>query len=301
MPLRRRTAPFSVKGFGNSPDGFGFLRAPDANYLPGRMISTSPIANPALQPADRRHGFRPDPPAKEGSATSPCSSLRGQFRGSGGGAGKDPVRQPDPLYPDERWSRDHPRQSVDARGRHCHAGRQGQRALIVARRGLARPCCCRTLPTRLPPTTRGLLIVLLIDERPEEVTDMQRSVDGEVISSTFDEPATRHVQVAEMVIEKPSAWSSTSAMWSFSSTQSPAWRAPTTRWCHPPERSFPVGRLECPAQAEALLRAAAISRRRLADHHRHRPGRHRQQDGRGDLRGVQGHRQHGTAARPAPG
>jgi len=57
------------------------------------------------------------------------------------------------------------------------------------------------------------LIVLLIDERPEEVTDMARSVNGEVISSTFDEPATRHVQVTEMVLEKASVWSSTSATW----------------------------------------------------------------------------------------
>ena len=72
------------------------------------------------------------------------------------------------------------------------------------------------------------LIVLLIDERPEEVTEMQRTVRGEVVASAADEPPTRHVQVAEMVIERPSAWSSTRRMWSSCSTPSLAWRVPTT-------------------------------------------------------------------------
>jgi len=73
--------------------------------------------------------------------------------------------------------------------------------------------------------------VLLIDERPEEVTDMQRSVKGEVISSTFDEPASRHVQVAEMVTRKPSASSRPSATWSSCLIRSRVSAAPTTPWC----------------------------------------------------------------------
>ena len=113
-----------------------------------------------------------------------------------------------PLYPDERLKMEHrgsdQEGSVGARHRHRRADRQGPaRADRRRRRAPARPCCCRT--SRTPITANHpecYLIVLLIDERPEEVTDMQRSVKGEVISSTFDEPASRHVQVAEMVIEK---------------------------------------------------------------------------------------------------
>jgi transcription termination factor Rho len=91
---------------------------------------------------------------------------------------------------------------------------KGQRALIVAPPRTGKTVLLQNIAKAITDNhPEVFLIVLLVDERPEEVTDMQRSVKGEVISSTFDEPASRHVQVAEMVIERPSAWSSTSATW----------------------------------------------------------------------------------------
>lgn len=85
-----------------------------------------------------------------------------------------------------------------------------------------------------------ILMVLLIDERPEEVTEMERSVKGEVIASTFDEPATRHVQVAEMVIEKPSAWLKARKTSLFCLTPLRVWPAPTTPWFRHPVKCLPA-------------------------------------------------------------
>ena len=134
-------------------------------------------------------------------------------------------------------------------------------------------------------------MVVLVDERPEEVTDMQRTVKGEVISSTFDEPAQRHVQVAEMVIEKAKRLVEHGTTSSSCSTRSPASRGPTTPSCRLGQDPVRRRRLQRPAQAEALLRRRPQHRgRRLADHHRDGPDRDRLADGRGDLRGVQGHR-----------
>jgi transcription termination factor Rho len=139
----------------------------------------------------------------------------------------------------------------------------------------------------------AVLIVLLIDERPEEVTDMQRSVRGEVVSSTFDEPATRHVQVAEMVIEKAKRLveHKKDVVILLDSITRLA-RAYNT--VVPPSGKILSGGVDANAlaQAQALLRRRAQrGRGRLAHHHRHGPGRHRVAYGRSDLRGVQGHGQ----------
>ena len=144
------------------------------------------------------------------------------------------------------------------------------------------------------------LIVLLIDERPEEVTEMQRTVRGEVIASTFDEPPTRHVQVAEMVIEhaKRLVEHKKDVVILLDSITRLA-RAYNT--VVPVSGKVLTGGVDANAlqNAEALLRRRAQRRgRRLADHHRHRAGRHRLEDGRSDLRRVQGHRQHGSAPGP---
>ena len=140
-----------------------------------------------------------------------------------------------------------------------------------------------------------VLIVLLIDERPEEVTEMQRSVRGEVVASTFDEPATRHVQVAEMVIEKAKRLVGEQegrghlarldhAPGARLQHRDPCVRQSADRW----------RRCQRAAASETILRRRAQHRgRRVADDHRYRADRHRLSYGRRDLRGIQGHGQHG--------
>ena len=134
----------------------------------------------------------------------------------------------------------------------------------------------------------AFLIVLLIDERPEEVTDMARTVKGEVVASTFDEPATRHVQVTEMVLEKAKRLveHKRDVVILLDSITRLA-RAYNT--VVPSSGKVLTGGVDAnrAATAEALLRRGPQHRgRRFADHHRHRPDRHRQPHGRGDLRGV---------------
>jgi len=143
---------------------------------------------------------------------------------------------------------------------------KGQRGLIVARRAPARPCCCSRSQTPSPPTTRRSSHRPAHRRAPRRGHDMQRSVKGEVISSTFDEPAARHVQVAEMVIEKASAWSSTSATWSSCWIPSRVSRAPTTPSFRPPARSSPAASTPTRCNAPSASSARPQHRgRRLAD------------------------------------
>ncbi len=172
---------------------------------------------------------------------------------------------------------------------------KGQRCLIVSPPRAGKTMLLQNIANAITTNHPEVkLIVLLIDERPEEVTDMERTVKGEVISSTFDEPATRHVQVAEMVIEKAKRLveHKRDVVILLDSITRLA-RAYNT--VVPPSRQDPLRRrgLQRPPQAQALLRRGPQHRGgRLPDHHRHRAGRHRQPHGRGHLRGVQGHRQH---------
>jgi transcription termination factor Rho len=147
-----------------------------------------------------------------------------------------------------------------------------------------------------------ILIVLLIDERPEEVTEMQRSVRGEVVSSTFDEPATRHVQVAEMVIEKAKRLvehkkdvvillDSITRLARAYNTVVPASGKVLTG-------GVDANALQRPKRSSAPPQHRG---RRLAHDHRLGVDRHRITDGRCDLRRIQGHRQHGNSSRPADG
>jgi hypothetical protein len=179
----------------------------------------------------------------------------------------------------------------------------GQRGLIVSPPRTGKTMLLQCIANSIIAGHKNVVpFVLLIDERPEEVTDMARSVKGEVISSTFDEPAERHVQVAEMVIEKAKRLvehkknvvilldSITRLARAYNSVMPPA------------ARFFPVVWTPMPCSGPNGFSAPpATSRRRQPDHYRHRPGRYRQPDGRGDFRGVQGHRQYGTTARSAPG
>jgi transcription termination factor Rho len=186
------------------PDGFGFLRAPEYNYLPGPddiYVSPSQIRKFDLRTGDTVSGqIRPP---KEGERYFALIKVEAvNFEHPDVAREKIFFDNLTPLYPQDRIRLETPNMTSRVLDLVAPVGK-GQRGLIVAapRTGktMILQSIANSISTNHPEIT---LIVLLIDERPEEVTDMQRSVKGEVISSTFDEPAARHVQVAEMVIEK---------------------------------------------------------------------------------------------------
>lgn len=188
------------------PDGFGFLRAPDYNYLAGPddiYVSPSQIRRFNLRTGDTVSGqIRPPKESERYFALLKVEKVNHDAPNSL----NDKVLFDNltPLYPEERivmeTKPDH--YSTRILDLLVPIGR-GQRALIVAPPRTGKTVLLQDIANSIAKNDpSSTLIVLLIDERPEEVTDMQRSVMGEVISSTFDEPATRHVQVAEMVIEK---------------------------------------------------------------------------------------------------
>jgi transcription termination factor Rho len=188
------------------PDGFGFLRAPDYNYLPGPddiYVSPSQIRKFDLRTGDTISGqIRPPKEGERYFALIKVEAIN--FEPPDEARNKIFFDNLTPLYPNERIHLETGKDNISARVLDLLTPiGKGQRGLIVAppRTGktMLLQCIANSITTNHPEIT---LIVLLIDERPEEVTDMQRTVKGEVISSTFDEPAARHVQVAEMVLEK---------------------------------------------------------------------------------------------------
>src|SRR5213082_301779 len=190
-------------------DGFGFLRSPDANYLPGPddiYVSPSQIRRFGLRTGDTIEGHIRSP--KEGEryfALLKVNTLN--FEDPEKSKHKVNFDNLTPLFPDQRFRlelEDPTRKDLSARVIDIVAPiGKGQRALIVAPPRTGKTVLMQNIAHSITANhPECYLIVLLIDERPEEVTDMQRSVKGEVVSSTFDEPPTRHVQVAEMVIEK---------------------------------------------------------------------------------------------------
>jgi transcription termination factor Rho len=191
-------------------DGFGFLRSPDANYLPGPddiYISPSQIRRFSLRTGDTVEGQIRSP--KEGERYFALLKVnRINFEDPDKARHKVHFDNLTPLYPDERFNMeitdDPTRKDLSARVIDLVTPLgKGQRALIVSPPRTGKTVLLQNIATSITHNhPECYLIVLLIDERPEEVTDMQRTVKGEVISSTFDEPAVRHVQVAEMVIEK---------------------------------------------------------------------------------------------------
>ncbi|NNF76918.1 MAG: transcription termination factor Rho [Rhizobiales bacterium] len=190
-------------------DGFGFLRSPDANYLPGPddiYVSPSQIRRFSLRTGDSVEGEIRSP--KDGERYFALLRVNTiNFEEPEKTRHKVHFDNLTPLYPDERLEME-----VDDPTLKDKSSRvidlvaplgKGQRGLIVAPPRTGKTVLLQNIAHSISANhPECYLIVLLIDERPEEVTDMQRSVRGEVISSTFDEPATRHVQVAEMVIEK---------------------------------------------------------------------------------------------------
>src|SRR5688572_8539462 len=188
------------------PDGFGFLRAPDYNYLPGPddiYVSPSQIRKFDLQTGDTVSGqIRPP---KEGERYFALIKVEAvNFEQPEQARDKLFFENLTPLYPQERLKLETTGENLSARVMDLWTPiGKGQRGLIVAPPRTGKTMLLQNIAQSVVLNhPEVFLIVLLIDERPEEVTDMQRSVDGEVISSTFDEPAQRHVQVAEMVIEK---------------------------------------------------------------------------------------------------
>ncbi|HKR23136.1 MAG TPA: transcription termination factor Rho, partial [Pyrinomonadaceae bacterium] len=188
------------------PDGFGFLRAPEYNYLPGPddiYVSPSQIRKFDLRTGDTVSGqIRPPKEGERYFALIKVEAIN--FESPDQAREKVFFDNLTPLYPEEQLRMEVASDNLSARVIDLVTPLgKGQRGLIVAPPRTGKTMLLQTIANSVtqnhPETT---LIVLLIDERPEEVTDMQRSVNGEVISSTFDEPPTRHVQVADMVIEK---------------------------------------------------------------------------------------------------
>jgi len=190
------------------PDGFGFLRSPDYNYLPGPddiYISPSQIRRFNLRTGDTVSGqIRPPKDTERYFAMLKVEVVN--YEDPEGARDKILFDNLTPLYPEEKihLEVDGDVQNYSSRVMDLLTPiGKGQRGLIVASPRTGKTMLLQSIAHSITTNHKEIsLIVLLIDERPEEVTDMERSVNGEVISSTFDEPASRHVQVAEMVIEK---------------------------------------------------------------------------------------------------
>src|ERR1700726_2221918 len=188
------------------PDGYGFLRSPDYNYLPGPddiYVSPSQIRKFDLKTGDTISGnVRPPHEGEKYFALVKIEAIN--FESPEETRNKILFDNLTPLYPQERLKMETVRESISGRVMDLLTPvGKGQRGLIVAPPRTGKTMLLQSIANSISTNhPEVVLIVLLIDERPEEVTDMQRSVKGEVISSTFDEPAARHVQVAEMVIEK---------------------------------------------------------------------------------------------------
>jgi transcription termination factor Rho len=190
-------------------DGFGFLRSPDSNYLPGPddiYVSPSQVRRFGLRTGDTVEGqIRAPQDGERYFALLKVTNIN--FGDPGDVRHRINFDNLTPLYPDERLNmeiddptlKDPTSRIIDL----ISPVGKGQRALIVAPPRTGKTVMLQNIASSIAANhPECYLIVLLIDERPEEVTDMARSVNGEVVSSTFDEPASRHVQVAEMVIEK---------------------------------------------------------------------------------------------------
>ena len=190
------------------PDGFGFLRSQDYNYLPGPddiYISPSQIKKFGLRKGDMVAGFvRPPKEGERFFALLQVKKVNGIDAETPALKERPFFDNLTPLHPDQRYNLETERTELTTRLMDLIApvGR-GQRGLIVAAPKTGKTVILQKIANAISANNpEVVMLVLLIDERPEEVTDMQRSIKGEVISSTFDEPADRHVQVAEMVLEK---------------------------------------------------------------------------------------------------
>ena len=289
------------------PDGFGFLRAPEYNYLPGPddvYVSPSQIRRFDLRTGDTISGqIRPPKEGERYFALIKVDAIN--FEPPEEARNKIFFDNLTPLYPNERMRMETVKENYSGRVMDLLTPiGKGQRGLIVSPPRTGKTMLLQSIANSItanhPEVT---LIVLLIDERPEEVTDMQRSVKGEVISSTFDEPASRHVQVAEMVIEKAKRLveHKRDVVILLDSITRLA-RAYNT--VVPPEREGALGRrgLQRFAASQTVLRGGPEYRgRRIAHHRGDGADRYRQPHGRCHFRRIQGDRQHGNPLGPEIG
>ena len=286
------------------PDGFGFLRAPEYCYLPGPddiYVSPSQIRKFDLRTGDTISGqIRPPKEDERYFALIKVDAVN--FEPPDRSKEKIFFDNLTPLYPQERIRLETTPDELSTRVIDLMAPLgKGQRALIVAAPRTGKTMILQAIANAI--TTNHpevVLIVLLIDERPEEVTDMQRSVHGEVISSTFDEPADRHVQVAEMVLEKAKRLveHKKDVVILLDSITRLA-RAYNT--IVPPSGKVLSGGVDSNAlqRPKRFFGAARnVEEGGQPHHHRDRARRDRLAHGRRDLRGVQGHRQRRDRARP---
>ncbi len=282
-------------------DGFGFLRSADGSYLAGPddiYVSPSQIRRFNLRTGDTISGLiRPPKDGERYFALLKVGEIN--FDSPESSRNKVLFENLTPLHPTKRLKLERGNGSTeDLTARIIDLVApigKGQRGLIVSPPKAGKTMLLQNIATSITANhPEVILIVLLIDERPEEVTEMQRTVKGEVVSSTFDEPAARHVQVAEMVIEKAKRL-----------VEHKQGRGDPARLDHPPgarlqhrravlrQGAHRRRRCQCAAAPEALLRRGTQHRGGRQSHDpRDRADRHRLEDGRRHLRGVQGHRQH---------
>ena len=286
------------------PDGYGFLRAPESNYLPGPddiYVSPSQIRKFDLRTGDTVSGqVRPPKEGERYFALIKVEAIN--FEPPDNAKDKVLFDNLTPLYPSQRLKLETSVDNLTARVLDMMTPiGKGQRGLIVAAPRTGKTMILQNMANSIAANHPEVaLIVLLIDERPEEVTDMQRSVKGEVVSSTFDEPATRHVQVAEMVIEKAKRLvehkrdvvilldSITRLARAYNSIVPPSGKVLSggvdSNALQRPKRFFGAAR-NIEDGGSLTIIATALVETGLAH-------------GRRDLRGVQGHRQHGDRAGP---
>jgi transcription termination factor Rho len=266
------------------PDGFGFLRAPDYNYLPGPddiYVSPSQIRRFNLRTGDTTSGQIRSPKDNERYfALLKVESVN--FEDPEVSRDKILFDNLTPLYPNERIqleTNDPNNYSIRVMDLLTPIGK-GQRGLIVSPPRTGKTMLLQNIANSISRNFKDIiLIVLLIDERPEEVTDMQRSVKAEVVSSTFDEPAQRHIQVAEMVIEKAKRLveHKRDVVILLDSITRLA-RAYNT--VVPPSGKILSGGFQRPSPAKTVFRGRSEHRGgRESDHHRHGPDRYRQPNG----------------------
>ena len=281
------------------PDGYGFLRT--QGYLPSEhdaYVSAAMIRRNGLRKGDCLRGqLRPKRDNEKFAAVQTLLTVNGTPLEELGHRPR--FADLTPVYPDERLLMEHGKSTVTARVIDLTAPiGKGQRGLIVSPPKAGKTTILKDIAAAITANNPEVhLMCLLVDERPEEVTDMQRSIKGEVISSTFDMPCENHIAVAEMVVERAKRLvecgedvvilldSITRLARAYNLAHPLRWRG-----------------LHGALSAEALPGSRAQYRARRQPHHpRIRAHRHGVEDGRGHLRGVQGHGQHGAAPRPQPG
>ena len=294
-----------VAGILDVLDNYAFVRT--TGYLPGPndvYVSLAQVRKNGLRKGDAVTGAVE--PAEEGERKEKFNALVRLDTVNGADPerprGRVEFNKLTPLYPQDRLRLETDPTNLTTRVIDLVAPiGKGQRGLIVSPPKAGKTMVLQAIANAITTNNPEVhLMVVLVDERPEEVTDMQRSVKGEVIASTFDRPAEDHTIVAELAIERAKRLVELGPRRRRPARldhparprlqpRRPGERAHPLRWC----------RLDRALPAEALLRRRPQHRaRRLADDPRHRAGRDRLADGRGDLRGVQGHRQHGAQARP---